>query len=67
MNVLVVVEDNPDVRFLVETIFSMDSRFTLAGVAASAEEALKSLRTTEPQVIVLDHGLSGQLTGYGHE
>ena len=62
MKVLVVVEDDPDVQFLVETIFSMDSRFTLAGVAASAEEALKSLRTTEPQIIVLDHGLSGQLT-----
>ena len=62
MKVFVVVEDNPDVQFLVETIFSMDSRFTLAGVAASAEEALKSLRTTEPQIIVLDHGLSGQLT-----
>src|SRR5664280_1910224 len=41
----------------------LDSRFTLAAVAASAEEALKSLRTTEPEVIVLDHGLSGQLTG----
>jgi DNA-binding NarL/FixJ family response regulator len=41
----------------------MDSRFTLAGVAASAEEALKSLRTAEPEVIVLDHGLSGHLTG----
>ena len=62
MKVLVVVEDDPDVQFLVETIFSMDSRFTLAGVAASAEEALKSLRTTEPQIIVLDHSLSGQLT-----
>jgi response regulator of citrate/malate metabolism len=62
VNVLVVVEDDPDAQFLVETIFSMGSRFTLAGVAASAEEALKSLRTTEPQIIVLDHGLSGQLT-----
>jgi response regulator of citrate/malate metabolism len=67
MKVLVVVEDDPDVQFLVETIFTMDSRFTPAAVAASAEEALKSLRRTEPQVIVLDHGLSGQLTGYGHE
>ena len=63
MKVLVVVEDDPDVQFLVETIFSMDSRFTLAAVAASAEEALKSLRTTQPEIIVLDHGLSGQLTG----
>jgi CheY-like chemotaxis protein len=67
VNVLVVVEDDPEVQFLVETIFSMDSRSTPAAVAASAQEALKSLRTTEPQIIVLDHGLSGQLTGYGHE
>jgi DNA-binding NarL/FixJ family response regulator len=63
VKVLVVVEDDPDVQFLVETIFSMDSRFTLAAVAASAEEALESLRTTEPAIIVLDHSLSGQLTG----
>lgn len=63
MKVLVVVEDDHDVQFLVETIFSMDSRFTLAAVAASAEEALESLRTTQPEIIVLDHALSGQLTG----
>jgi DNA-binding NarL/FixJ family response regulator len=63
MKVFVVVEDDPDVQFLVETIFSMDARFTLAAVAASAEEALESLRTTQPEIIVLDHGLSGQLTG----
>jgi DNA-binding NarL/FixJ family response regulator len=63
MNVLVVVEDDPDVQFLVEAIFSMDARFTLGRVAASAEEALESLRTTHTEIIVLDHGLSGQLTG----
>ena len=63
MKVLVVVKDDPDVQFLVETIFSMDARFTLGRVAASAEEALESLRTTQPEIIVLEHGLSGQLTG----
>jgi len=63
VKVLVIVEDDPDVQFLVETIFSMDSRFTLAGVAESAEEALESLRTAEPELIVLDHGLAGHLTG----
>jgi len=63
VKVLVVVKDDPDVRFLVETIFSMDARFTLAAVASSAEEALESLRTTQPEIIVIDHGLSGQLTG----
>jgi DNA-binding NarL/FixJ family response regulator len=63
MKVLVVVEDDPDVQFLVETIFSMDSRFALANVAASAEDALESVRTSEPGIIVLDHGLAGALTG----
>jgi response regulator of citrate/malate metabolism len=63
VKVLVVVKDDPNVRFLVETIFSMDARFTLAAVVSSAEEARESLRTTQPEIIVLDHGLSGQLTG----
>jgi len=63
MKVLVVVEDDPDVQFLVETIFAMDSRFALAGVADSAEVALETARTSDPGVIVLDHGLAGSLTG----
>jgi response regulator of citrate/malate metabolism len=41
VKVVVVVEDDPDVQFLVETIFSMDCRFTFGGVAASAKEALE--------------------------
>lgn len=63
LNVLAVVEDDPDVQLLVETIFSMDSRFTLAPVTDSAEAALESARTTEPGIVVLDHGLAGPLTG----
>jgi DNA-binding NarL/FixJ family response regulator len=63
VKVFVVVEDDPDVQFLVEAIFSMDARFTLAGVVASAEDGLEMARTSQPGIIVLDHGLSGQLTG----
>jgi DNA-binding NarL/FixJ family response regulator len=63
VKVFVVVEDDPDVQFLVEAIFSMDARFTLAGVVASAEDGLEVARTSQPGIIVLDHGLSGQLTG----
>jgi DNA-binding response OmpR family regulator len=62
VKVVMVVEDDPDVQFLKETIFSMDCRFSLGGVTASAEEAMDSLRTAEPGIIVLDHGLSGRLT-----
>lgn len=63
MKVLAVVEDDPDVAFLVETIFSMDSRFTVAAVADSAEQALTTAPSKEPEAIMLDHGLAGVLTG----
>jgi len=63
MKVLVVVEDDPDVQFLVEIVFSEDDRFAVAVLAASAEAALEMARTTEPGIIVLDHGLAGALTG----
>jgi DNA-binding NarL/FixJ family response regulator len=63
VTVLVVVEDDPDVQVLIETIFSMDPRFTIANVVESAEEALEAARTTELGIIVLDHGLAGVLTG----
>src|SRR5680860_566345 len=62
MRVLVVVEDDPDVQFLIETVFSEDDRLSVAVLTASAENALEVARTTEPGVIVLDHGLAGPLT-----
>jgi DNA-binding NarL/FixJ family response regulator len=61
--ILVVIEDDPDVQFLIEAIFAMDPRFTVTAVAASAEEALESPPTSEPGIIVLDHGLAGPLPG----
>jgi DNA-binding NarL/FixJ family response regulator len=61
--ILVVIEDDPDVQFLVEAIFAMDPRFTVTAVAASAEEALEAPPTSEPGIIVLDHGLAGPLPG----
>lgn len=63
VKILVVVEDDPDVQFLIETVFSMDCRFSVVGVAADAEDALEMARMTEPGIIVLDHGLAGMLTG----
>ena len=63
MKVLVVVEDDPDVRYLIETIFSMDSRFAVPSSTGSAEDGLEAARTEEPDIIVLDHGLAGALTG----
>ena len=61
--ILVVIEDDPDVQFLIESIFAMDPRFNVTSVAASAEDALESPPTSEPGIIVLDHGLAGSLPG----
>jgi DNA-binding NarL/FixJ family response regulator len=61
--ILVVIEDDPDVRFLIEAIFAMDPRFSPPHVAASAEDALQEPPTSERGIIVLDHGLAGPLPG----
>ncbi|MEP7192854.1 MAG: response regulator [Actinomycetota bacterium] len=61
--ILVVIEDDPDVQFLVEAIFAMDPRFSIPYVAESAEEALEKPPTSGPGIIVLDHGLAGPLPG----
>jgi len=63
-SLLMVVEDDPDVALLIETILSLDSRFSVVGEPmVTAEDALELARTTEPGIVVLDHGLAGELTG----
>jgi len=63
MKAVVIVEDDPDIQSLIATIFSMDPRFSVAGLAESAEDALEIVRTAAPEIIVLDDRLSGALTG----
>ena len=63
MKIFVVVEDDPDIQFLICTYFSLDPRFAVAGATASAEDGFELARTTEPGLIVLDNGLAGELTG----
>ena len=63
MKSVVIVEDDPDIQSLIETIFSMDPRFFVAGLADSAEDGVELARTTEPEIIVLDDRLAGLLTG----
>lgn len=63
MKHVVIVEDDPDIQSLIETIFSMDPRFSVTGMADSAEDALEIVRTKETEIIVLDDRLAGSLTG----
>lgn len=58
-----IVEDDLDIQSLIATIFSMDPRFSVSGLAESAEDGLEMARTTQPEVIVLDDRLAGVLRG----
>lgn len=58
-----VVEDDEDIRGLIRMTFRRTPEFVIAGEAESAEEALVMLRSMDVSLIVLDHGLTGVLTG----
>lgn len=63
LRVLVVVEDDRDMRLLVRVILAADPRIEVAGEAASADEALALARTLDPGLIILDHAIDGDMTG----
>lgn len=63
VEVFVVVEDEPDMRMLIEVMLGRDPRIDLAGTAASAAEALAILDTADVSLIVLDHGIEGDVMG----
>jgi DNA-binding NarL/FixJ family response regulator len=63
MKVLVLVEDEADVRRLVRALLAPDPRLEITGEAASAEEAIELARSIEPGLIILDHMLDGEVTG----
>jgi len=62
-SVLVVVEDEEDMRFMIRVTLARDKRLVLLGEAATAEEAIELARGLQPGAVVLDHQLHGKLTG----
>lgn len=63
MKVLVVVEDDRDMQLLIELTLQLDSRLEISGCAASAAEAIELARTMQPQLVVLDHFIDGDVMG----
>jgi DNA-binding NarL/FixJ family response regulator len=61
--VFLVVEDEPDMRMLISMMLRKDPRLELLGEAASAAEALAAVESLEPGLIVLDHGIEGDVMG----
>ena len=63
MRSLVVVDDDEDFQDLIAAEFSLDSRFSVAGVSASAEDAFEMAQANQAALVVLDDHLHGRLTG----
>jgi DNA-binding NarL/FixJ family response regulator len=61
--ILVIVEDEADIRWLIRLTLLDDPRLELFGEAASAAEAVALARTSQPGLIVLDHSIEGDVMG----
>ena len=54
---VLVVEDNDDMRFLLNTVFGLANDVTVVGVAETAEEGFALWREHRPDAVVLDYRL----------
>ncbi len=61
--VLVIVEDELDMRVLIRALLARDPRLEILGEATSAAEALDAARGLKPGLIILDHFIDGPVTG----
>jgi DNA-binding NarL/FixJ family response regulator len=63
VRLLVVVEDEVDIRLLIRMTLMADSRIELFGEASSAREAIELAKVASPGLIILDHSIEGDLMG----
>jgi CheY-like chemotaxis protein len=60
---VLVVDDEPDLRKLVQLTLEFDAQLTVVAVASTAAEAIEEAQRTAPDLVVLDHKLGGGETG----
>lgn len=63
MKVLVVVEDEEDMRRMIHALLTRDPRLLVMGHATTAAEAVEAAESVSPGLIVLDHFIDGPITG----
>lgn len=63
MKVLMVVEDDLDMRLIIRITLEADPRLQIIGEAGTAEEAIEIARNENPGLIILDNSLEGEMTG----
>jgi DNA-binding NarL/FixJ family response regulator len=63
VRVLVIVEDEPDMRLMIRAILTADRRIEIVGEAASAAEAIEVAKSMDPGLVILDHSIEGDVMG----
>ena len=61
--VLVIVEDEEDMRMMIRAILSVDHRIEICGEVADAAAAIEAARTLDPGLVILDHSIEGDVMG----
>ncbi|MCW2613741.1 MAG: LuxR family transcriptional regulator [Frankiales bacterium] len=60
---VVLVEDDPTIRSVIEILLATEPDLELVGSAASAEEGIELVRRETPDLLLLDNQLEGRLSG----
>lgn len=61
--ILVIVEDEPDMREVIKLTLMMDPRLEIVGEAESASEAIELARSMRHGLVILDHNIKGDIMG----
>ena len=63
MKVLVVVEDDTDMRLLIELTLREEKELDVAGSCATAAAAVDQAKELQPDLVILDHFIEGDIMG----
>src|ERR1700722_17567399 len=60
---ILIVDDSPDVRSIVQIFLERDATFTVCGEAGSGLEAIKKAQELKPDLVLLDLRMPGGMNG----
>lgn len=61
--VLCCIEDDPDMRLLIQVTLRLDDRITFDGGADNIPDAVEEVRRVQPDLVILDHFIHGSTMG----
>jgi DNA-binding NarL/FixJ family response regulator len=63
MKAMVVVEDDPSMQMLIQVTLAIDDRIEVGGCAQTADEAVVLAKEQQPDIVILDHFIDGDIMG----